>query len=56
MPIDKRDSEDPDTLNFTKAMWMIAVGLVVVVCMAFVLGVAVHYVVEFFDKGWDLVQ
>jgi tetrahydromethanopterin S-methyltransferase subunit B len=55
MPIDKRDSQDESTLTLTKAMWMIAIGLVVTILMAFVLGIAVHYIVEFFNKGWDLV-
>lgn len=55
MPIDKRDTEDPNTLNLAKVMWMIAIGLVAIICMAFVLGIAVHYVVEFFEKGWNIV-
>lgn len=56
MPIEKRDPvEDRDTLNLAKVMWMIVFGLIVIVLMAFVSGVLVHYVVEFFEKGWDLV-
>jgi LPS O-antigen subunit length determinant protein (WzzB/FepE family) len=56
MPIEKRDPvEDRDTLNLTKVMWMIVFAVIAIVLMAFVSGVLVHYVVEFFGKGWDLV-
>jgi flagellar basal body-associated protein FliL len=56
MPIDKRDSEDTDTLTAAKVMWAIVIVLIMVVLMAFVLGIAVHYVVVFFEKGWNIVD
>ena len=57
MPIDKRDLQDEgDTLTLTKAAWMIAIAVIVTIFAAFVLGIFVHYVVEFFERGWNLVR
>jgi len=57
MPIDKRDlQEEEDTLTLTKAAWMIAIAVIVTIFAAFVLGIFVHYVVEFFERGWNLVR
>jgi len=57
MPIDKRDTERSESrsVSLSRIGWGILFAFVCIIWFSFLGGVLVHFIVEFFQKGWNLV-
>ena len=59
MPLDKdeveRSSEDDRPLTPVRVGWIVVFGFIATLAAAFVAGVVVKFLVEFFERGWNLI-